>query len=447
VQQHYSDTYGADSAQAQGCWRGTIAERKVNLQIFEQMLAEQNVRVLKQHAILRVETTPWQNGRRRLAAAVFRDASGTVVQIEARIFIDASYEGDLMALAGENYHVGRESRRQYGEPMAGDAQGSGDGQVEGYNFRFVMTQVEANKRMPAASAGYQREDFVGVLQHFASGKLKKVFSPGHDGIYRAHLPLLPNGKADINDTPHAPVRLSMPDINDGYPDGDADTRRAIVQQHLDYNVGLLYFLQNGEEKGTGKKRGRGEEKGTGVVFGMVLPMRVLFSVGLGNGLSTPSPSRGQSAHTMPRFRRVDPVATIAAVPRTRPGSRRDSPGHASRADAVLDSRTATRAKQPGPNSHEFGYGCVGPIAGRRQTALRPVRNNPDRVRHRRTRRSRLLARNHGPRLPSRAAGEDPTDRVPWSFHARAGRLGQNRRSPLAASCFTTPVTTNASPEG
>jgi hypothetical protein len=247
VQQHYSDTYGADSAQAQGCWRGTIAEPKVNLQIFEQMLAEQNVRVLKQHAILRVETTPWQNGRRRLAAAVFRDASGAEVRIEARIFIDASYEGDLMALAGENYHVGRESRRQYGEPMAGDAQGSGDGQVQGYNFRFVMTQVEANKRMPAAPAGYRREDFVGVLQHFASGKLKKVFSPGHDGIYRAHLPLLPNGKADINDTPHAPVRLSMPDINDGYPDGDADTRRAIVQQHLDYNVGLLYFLQNDPE--------------------------------------------------------------------------------------------------------------------------------------------------------------------------------------------------------
>jgi hypothetical protein len=44
------------------------------------------------------------------------------------------------------------------------------------------------------------------------------------------------------------------------------------------------------------------EKGTGVVFGMVLTMRVFFSVDLGNGRATPSPSRGQSPHTMPRFR-------------------------------------------------------------------------------------------------------------------------------------------------
>ena len=94
---------------------------------------------------------------------------------------------------------------------------------------------------------------------------------------------------------------------------------------------------------------------------MVLTMRVLFSVGLGNGLSTPSPSRRQSAHIMPRFRRVDPAATIAAVPRTRPGARRDSPGPASRADAVLASRTATRAKQP----------RLGRIAMRSTTATPP----------------------------------------------------------------------------
>jgi hypothetical protein len=64
---------------------------------------------------------------------------------------------------------------------------------------------------------------------------------------------------------------------------------------------------------------------------------------------------------MPRFRRVDPAATIAAVPLTRPGSRRDSPGPASRADAVLASRTATRAKQP----------RLGRIAIRSTTATAP----------------------------------------------------------------------------
>jgi hypothetical protein len=155
------------------------------------------------------------------------------------MYVDGSYEGDLMAMAGESYHVGREARAQYGEPMAGDERGQADGQVQGYNYRFIMTQVETNRIMPTAPAGYQRENFVGVLTHFDSGRLRKVFSDGHDGIYRAHIPLLPNGKTDVNDTPHAPVRLSMPDVNDAYPDGDAAMRQAIVVMHFDYNVGRI----------------------------------------------------------------------------------------------------------------------------------------------------------------------------------------------------------------
>ncbi len=164
--------------------------------------------------------------------------------IEAKVFIDASYEGDLMATAGEHYHVGRESRSQYDEPMAGNERGEADGQVQGYNLRLIMTQVEDNRRPTSKPEGYDRNDFAEVLAVFESGKRKKVFSDGHDGIFRAHLPLLPNGKTDVNDTPRAPVRLSMPDINDAYPDGDAETRAEIIRQHYYYNIGLLYFLQN-----------------------------------------------------------------------------------------------------------------------------------------------------------------------------------------------------------
>lgn len=244
VEQHYVKTYGANSEQVKASWRGTHGEPKVNLLIFEQMLAEQKVRVIKGHSLQSVNTSDWQSGRRQITTATFRTAAGATVTLAARMFIDGSYEGDLMAMAGESYHVGRESRAQYSEPLAGDPQGQADGQVQGYNFRFVMTKDPANKVMPQAPAGYKRDDFVGVLPHFTSGRLKKVFDDGRAGIYRAHLPLLPNGKADVNDTPHAPVRLSMPDINDAYPDGDAATRQRIYQQHLYYNVGLLYFLQN-----------------------------------------------------------------------------------------------------------------------------------------------------------------------------------------------------------
>ena len=244
VELHYVKTYGANSEQVRASWRGTHGEPGVNLRIFEQMLAEQQVRVIRNHALQSLATSAWQSGRRQLLAVNVRNAAGGALTVAAGMFIDGSYEGDLMAMAGESYHIGRESRAQYSEPLAGDAQGQADSQVQGYNFRFVMTQDPANKVMPQAPVGYKREDFVEVLSHFTSGRLKKIFDDGRAGIYRAHLPLLPNGKADVNDTPHAPVRLSMPDINDDYPDADAAARRRIHAQHLYFNVGLLYFLQN-----------------------------------------------------------------------------------------------------------------------------------------------------------------------------------------------------------
>ncbi|MCB1122899.1 MAG: FAD-dependent oxidoreductase, partial [Verrucomicrobiae bacterium] len=129
----------------------------------------------------------------------------------------------------------------------GDEQGRADGQVQGYNLRLIMTYVEENRREVKPPEGYRREDFVGALQHFRSGAITKVFAPDRSGIYRAHEPHLPNGKTDVNDTPHALIRLSMPDINDAYPDGNWATRQDIIGQHYYYNVGLLYFLQNDPE--------------------------------------------------------------------------------------------------------------------------------------------------------------------------------------------------------
>jgi len=243
VESHYREKYGAESKQLKDCFRGTHGEPSVNLKVLEAMLVERpQIRVVKQATLTSVQLSDFKGGHQRFVSATFTPD----LQVKAKQFIDASYEGDLMAMAGENFHVGRESSGQYGEPMAGDGDGQADGQVQGFNYRFIMTQVESNKLMPSAPDGYNRDDFVGVLPHFQSKTLTKVFSDGHDGIYRAHMPLLPNGKADVNDTPKVPVRLSMPDINDAYPNGDAKLRAEIVRQHFYYNVGLLYFLQNDE---------------------------------------------------------------------------------------------------------------------------------------------------------------------------------------------------------
>ncbi len=245
VEQHYRIQYGADSAQLKDCFRGTHGEPSVNLLILEQMLAEHSsIKVLKQSPIESVALDSMVLGRQKIRSVTVRSQTGALRELFASVFIDGSYEGDLMALAGEAFHVGRESRAQYGEPLAGNERGEADGQVQGYNLRLIMTEVESNKIMPEAPQGYNRDDFTAALAHFESKRIQRVFSDGHDGIYRAHLPNLPNGKADINDTPKAPIRLSMPDINDAYPQGDATTRAEIVRQHYYYNIGLLYFLQN-----------------------------------------------------------------------------------------------------------------------------------------------------------------------------------------------------------
>ena len=245
VDADYVARYGAESEQVVAAFRGTHGEPSVNLRILQQMLAEYPaIQTLKQLVLEEVATTDRQLGRRRIVSATFAGPDGQSQQIDARAFIDASYEGDLLAAAGESYHVGRESSSQYGEPMAGNPQGEADGQVQGYNLRLIMTTDTTNMREPVQPAGYNRDDFVDVLQAFESGKLKHVFASDRSGIYRAHAPGMPNDKADINDTPHAAVRLSMPDINDAYPDGDRATRAKIVAAHYAYNLGLLYFLQH-----------------------------------------------------------------------------------------------------------------------------------------------------------------------------------------------------------
>ncbi len=248
VEQYYVERYGADSEQVTACFRGTHGEPHVNKRVLEEMLSEHNgIRVVLQHTLADVELSDL-SGLERIERVIFTpNTGGGTLKIEAHMFIDATYEGDLLAQAGVDYHVGREGRQQFGESLAGDEQGRADAQVQGYNYRYVLTDMPENRVMCQQPAGYDREDFVGVLQHLGPGGIEETISGGHRGIFRTHLPLLPNRKADVNDTPHAPVRLSMPDINDEYPDGDPATRLRIVGQHGYYHQGLLYFIQNDDQ--------------------------------------------------------------------------------------------------------------------------------------------------------------------------------------------------------
>jgi len=238
VKAHYVKTYGAESEQVETSYEGTFGEPKVNLLVLEQMLAEQpRVTVYKQTVLQEVAKS-----ERRLTTATFANQSESL-RVSAKVFVDGSYEGDLMAMAGVSYHVGREGRQQYGESLAPEQE---DKQLQAYNFRFCATDDPANRAPVQPPKGYRREDFLDILPILETGKIKSVFGYPSGCIVKAHLPALPNRKYDINDVSRGLVRLSMPGANLEWPEGDAAARQRIFDEHLRYNVGLIYFLQNDE---------------------------------------------------------------------------------------------------------------------------------------------------------------------------------------------------------
>ena len=243
VEAHYVKAYGKDSRQVRDSFHGTFAEPKVNLLVFEQLLAEHKSITVRRQLVVASVAVRKTGAAQRIESATFTGTDGKSVTLAARVFIDGSYEGDLMAKAGVPWRTGREGRAEFGESLAPV---TGDAQLQAYNFRFMATRNATNRVAPVAPPGYRREDFLPVLAHVESGKITKVFAWGFErgGMMKAQIPALPNGKYDINDVSGGLVRLSLPGKNLGWPDGDASTRQAILAEHLRDNEGLLYFLQN-----------------------------------------------------------------------------------------------------------------------------------------------------------------------------------------------------------
>ena len=243
VQAHYSQSYGPNSPEVESSFGGTFGEPKVNLLVFQQMLAEQpNVRLLTGCRLQSLASTrDRESSLQRITSVQLIDNQQAIHRLETRVFIDASYEGDLMAKAGARWRVGREGRDETGESLAPP---QADNQLQAYNFRMTMTKDPVNRVTPSAPADYRREDFVGVLEALASGKIEHIFGYPTKCIFKAQTPPLPGNKYDINDVSRNSVRLSLPGKNLGWPDGDDAVRRSIFNEHLRDQLGLLYFLQN-----------------------------------------------------------------------------------------------------------------------------------------------------------------------------------------------------------
>lgn len=203
----------------------------------------------------------------RIVSITCKNKEGQVTTIKADQFIDCSYEGDLMAMAGVSYKVGRESNEVYGETYDGvqmsilhqfvdgidpfvekgkpesgllwgisdwklQETGTGDDYVQAYNYRICLTDDPDNQIPIPKPDNYDPsmyELLVRVFEADPNPQLNNYF------IWSR----MPNHKTDINN--RGPFSTDMIGMNHAYPEASWAEREAILKAHKDYTFGLFYF--------------------------------------------------------------------------------------------------------------------------------------------------------------------------------------------------------------
>ncbi|MDR2674103.1 MAG: FAD-dependent oxidoreductase [Opitutaceae bacterium] len=235
VRDHNKKAYGETSEQARAAGAALIFEPKVAGLVFAQMLAGAGVtvrthgRLLKAHVsggvIQMIVTRDYRTGEKSAHAAP--------------VFIDGTYEGDLMAASGVLYRVGREARAEYGEPLAGltrgpaEYLGKGDHRLQSYNIRGTLTNRD-DIRVPVPKP----ENYdPGPHEHYLRTVLEhgiKEFTVLFDDYQRWGMI---NGKCDPN-------KADLAGANMAYPESDYEARARIVRRVQDHWLSLWWMLQN-----------------------------------------------------------------------------------------------------------------------------------------------------------------------------------------------------------
>lgn len=239
VEQHYIDVYGPNAMQVVNCVKGTYPEPKVARLVLANMLSEAGVEVLLYHRLISTAMEKSSHSRKRIVGAHFLNIkTGEEISVEAAMFIDGTYEGDLLAQAGVPFRIGREGSMEYNEKLA---PAEADAHVQAYNFRVVLT-TNINNQIPIELPdGYDRELYTSLIPYIEENKVNTIDEISR---YIVRIRRMPNDKAEFNDVKFAPVSLSRTGINNRWPEGDATVRKEIFKQYKDWSLGLLYFLQN-----------------------------------------------------------------------------------------------------------------------------------------------------------------------------------------------------------
>ena len=241
--------------------------------VFEPHIAEQVFEDLVRDHAITVHRDEWLD---RSGVGVIRKA-GRITAIKmlsgreyaGKMFIDATYEGDLMAAAGVSYTIGREANSVYGETLNGvqierarshqftndisgykvpgdptsgllprvhagspGMQGAGDHRVQAYNFRMCLTRVPENRVPFPRPEGYDPDQYELLLRDLLAGSRH----------IQGKFDMLPNLKTDTNN--HGAFSTDNIGMNYDYPDASYERRQEIIAEHRRYQQGYCYFLAN-----------------------------------------------------------------------------------------------------------------------------------------------------------------------------------------------------------
>jgi len=243
-----------------------LAEPHVSEDIFGAMLGEAGVKVvfgarLREHHGVTAEN-------HNIVSVTSEDGH----EWRARVFVDCSYDGDLLAQSGVTYTWGRESTQTYGETLAGvrtitpqhqfgwpmsanrsdhrlypevsssplPAAGSGDRNVQAYNYRLVLSDDPANRLPFPKPDSYDPSQFALLAQYLQDFQSHMGHEPSlRDFLYPVRLP---NHKADFNN--NGPFSSDYIGHSAAYPDAGYQDKQRIRAEHLRYTQGLLYFLSH-----------------------------------------------------------------------------------------------------------------------------------------------------------------------------------------------------------
>lgn len=286
IKQYYVETYGESSEQVKMCSDGYHFEPSVAAKVFDAMLEQYKdkitIRVMRQfdsdtkHIVLRNDRIEQIRITNRL--------SGQMESYTGKIFLDATYEGDLAAAAGVPFRVGREGKDEFNEPGAGKVykywggiEGEGttyqnDNSVQAYNYRMCLTNNPANRITISKPANYNRNDYVSLIEdvwtgrttladmlkvtpemresnrkHIAAGNRTQV--PGDVwGIDKiTNIVHVPNQKTDANNQHRAFISTDLPEENWPWPTAGWEWRDRYAQRLREYTLGLFWFAQNDKE--------------------------------------------------------------------------------------------------------------------------------------------------------------------------------------------------------